>query len=53
MAPEFRISREAGDSKYKVSRGETLCMETMVAMLAGVANGMRYLTDKGFVHRVR
>ena len=37
----------------KDARGEDLGWPRIVDMLRGIAAGMKYLTDKGFVHRVR
>lgn len=41
---QFLRSRDA--------RGDIMNMGTMIGMMNGIASGMKYLTEKGFVHRV-
>lgn len=41
---QFLRSRDA--------RGDGMGIVTMLSMMTGIASGMKYLTEKGFVHRV-
>lgn len=40
------------DQFLKMNDNGTIEMYQLVKMLHGIASGMKYLTDKGYVHRV-